>query len=148
MRCKKFPGGLQAQVCPIQIQFPMFGLLKFRGDRLTRRSMQSGVNHYAALDDEEVPGDGMIVPGQGLLGCGAHAGFRLRCQFFRREGRQRLPLPFKRLDAQPQQPARGCNNRDDVNQDGAPIETRHLTQFHSVGDGTTRLAEEKSRIVT
>ena len=85
----------------------------------------------------------MIVAGQGLLRSGAHSDFQLAFQLFPREGRQGLPLPFKRLDAQPKQPARGYDNRDDVDQDGAPVETRHLPQCHFERQITT-ISDSKS----
>ena len=87
MRCQELPVGLQAHICPIQIQFLMLGLEESRGDRLTRRSVQSWANHHAVLDGKKVPGDGMMPRREGLLCGAAHAGFRLRLEFFRREGR-------------------------------------------------------------
>ncbi len=129
MRRQDLPVGLQGHVCPIEIQFLMFGFQEFGGNRLSGWCVQGGANHHAVLNGEEVANNGMIVPGQCLFGSGAHAGVQFRLQFFRRERRQRLLADVSNEAGCPthNSPHRhGGNNRDNVNQDGAPVETRHL----------------------
>lgn len=114
----------------------MLGFPKLRRNRQRRRRMQSRANDHATLDGEEMFRDRMIAIAESGLRGSMGPRLQFSRQLFSRQCRQSLPLPFKRLNTQPKQCARGRHNRADIYadiyKDGPAGERRNL-KLHLAG---------------